>query len=211
MTDEYKINLNIPGWNGPEILNELASLATKVPESGNILELGALFGRTTYVLGHNKPVNAKLYVIDCWPDIMIKHDDYDSRFHDGKCGDDERATLESFFKKNPDRLEGEDFYKLWSIFISSPPNVIPTRALTSCSIEDYPMMDLIIHDAGHTYYNVYNDLVHWFPKLKQDGILVIDDYDTEHFPDLVKAVDKFVEENNLRTELLTTRNLIICR
>lgn len=207
----YKINMEIPGWNGLEILYELAKIASTVPESGNILELGALFGRTTYVLGHNKPVDAKLYVIDCWPDIMLKDHEQEFLMHDRRCGENEKQLLETFFKTDPDRLPGEDFHKLWSTFISSPPNVMSSRAYTSCSTDDYPMMDLIIHDAGHDYSSVYDDLVHWFPKLKQDGILVIDDYENEHFPDLVKAVDRFVEENNLKTKMLLGRNIIIRR
>lgn len=207
----YKVNMEIPGWNGLEILYELAKLAAKVPESGNILEMGALFGRTSYVLGHNKPADAKLFVIDCWPDIMLKDHEHEFLLHDRTCGDSERELLESFFKKDPDRLEGEDFHKLWSIFVESPPNTSSSRTLTSCSTDDYPMIDLMIHDAGHDYSSVYDDLVHWFPKLKQDGILVVDDYENEHFPDLVKAVDRFVEENNLKTEMLTPRNIIIRR
>lgn len=47
-------------------------------------------------------------------------------------------------------------------------------------------------DAGHDYENVYNDLNHWWPKLKNNGILILDDYDNILFPELVQAVDQFI-------------------
>ena len=75
---------------------------------------------------------------------------------------------------------------------------------------EFPMIDFIFHDAGHDYENVYNDLYHWFPKLKQEGIIIIDDYDPQ-FPELIKAVDEFVAEQNLHTEMVTHRNILLRR
>jgi hypothetical protein len=70
------------------------------------------------------------------------------------------------------------------------------------------MYDLIIHDAAHDYDGVYADLVHWFPKLKPGCPMIIDDYDIE-WDGLMRAVDRFVAENNIETEKVTHRNILL--
>lgn len=56
-------------------------------------------------------------------------------------------------------------------------------------------------DAGHSYNDVYNDLMSWYPKLKNGGFLVGDDYAIMYNPTegqygVVEAIEEFVEENN---------------
>ena len=90
----YKINMSIPGWNGKKILEIIAAFSSRVPENGNILELGALFGRTTYAIGHNKPASVTLHSLDIWPTILFSnHTEY--WFHDEKCGEEETNAIVS--------------------------------------------------------------------------------------------------------------------
>lgn len=205
-----KINLNIPGWNNIEILQVLGQYAAQVPDSGNILELGALFGRSTYVLGHNKKPSVKLNVIEIWPTIYLENHKQ-TNFHDDKCGEQEGKLLLSRIKSDPDRLESNDFYSLWKIYTQGIPNLYGHKTFTNIPSQDFPMMDLIFHDAGHSYEDVYNDLNHWFPRLKHDGVIIIDDYDRIGFPDLCRAVDQFIGEQNLSYELVTRRNILLKR
>lgn len=56
-------------------------------------------------------------------------------------------------------------------------------------------------DAGHSYNDVYNDLIAWYPKLKSGGFLVGDDYAIMYNPTegeygVVQAVEDFVLINN---------------
>jgi hypothetical protein len=135
---------------------------------------------------------------------MVNH-----TFHDGRCGNDQLALLNS--KIINDFITGEDFIGLWKEFTKGITNIIGMRIPASSRNADFPMMDFIYHDAGHSYQDVYNDLNHWFPKLKQNGILIVDDYDSKNFPGVIQAVDQFVIENNLQTEMVTNRNILLRR
>lgn len=206
----YKINKNIPGWNNDRILYELSRFSSQVPKNGNILELGALFGRSTYVLGHNKHPSVKLHVIDIWGNLYL--DSFKTvYFHDKKCPTKEQQLIESKFKKDPDRLDREDFYNLWKHYTQDIENIESYRGFTNMSNENFPDFDFIFHDAGHSFEDVYNDLYHWFPKLKNNGIIIVDDYEIVQFPEVVKAVDLFVEEKKLNKQMITERNILITR
>jgi predicted O-methyltransferase YrrM len=205
-----KLNTKIPGWNGDDILAVIAKYAAMVPENGHILELGALFGRSTYALGHNKKESVKLTTIDIWPTILLSNHT-EVNYHNDRCGAEELALVHSKLQKDPDRLEGADFFELWKEFTKGIPNLQGIRTFTNMNNHHFPMVDIIFHDAGHSYEDVYADLVHWFPKLKQHGIVIIDDYEPSQFIGVVKAVDQFAEENNLVKEMVTGRNILIGR
>jgi hypothetical protein len=207
----YKINTDIPGWNARPILEILAGYASEISSNGKILELGALFGRTTYALGFNKKEDVELYVIDIWPDLLHKYH-RTTHYHDNRCGAKELQMVKDSVSKDIDGIKGDDFFNLWKTFTDGIINKKSFRNYTSLDNTDFPMFDLIVHDAGHEFDDVYNDLTHWFPKLKPEGKLVVDDYDSKNFPGVIKAVDKFVEENNLSVEILpTNRNVLIKR
>ena len=199
----YKINMDIPGWNYIDILNVLGEYASNVPTYGNILEMGALFGRTTYTLGYNKLDSVKLTTIDIWntiPFIPLPHD--------GRAGLSELELLNSLVKNMPPQLAGDDFFDLWKIFTKGIENLEAIRSYTNLPNDAFPMFDLIVHDASHNFDDVYADLIHWFPKLKPGCPMIIDDYEPQ-FPGLVAAVDYFVKENNITTEMVTGRNILL--
>jgi predicted O-methyltransferase YrrM len=204
----YSISSSIPGWTDYEILSQLAKYASMVPTNGNILELGALFGRSTYALGHNKPHSVGLYVVELWPTIYMKNHT-EVNYHDGKCGDESMAILNSSIKHHPDRIDGNDTYQLWLRWTHGITNLHAIKGRTTISHDLLPQFDLIFHDAGHTYEDVYTDLNHWYIKLKDNGIIIIDDYDSIVFPGLCKAVDKFVDERHLQTKMITGRNILL--
>lgn len=205
----YKINLKIPGWNDQQILNIIAELSNNVPESGHILELGTLFGRTTYAIGHNKKQSVSLTSVDIFPEIHMSNHTV-INFHDGAAGAEEMALLNSKIVPDPDRLTSDSFFELFKNYTDGIHNINTIRDFTTLDNSTFPMYDMIIHDASHDYPDVYNDLVHWFPKLKDDGIVVVDDYDTQ-FPGVIESVDKFVTEHNLFTEMITGRNILLRR
>jgi len=196
-------SLNIPGWANRDILTALGKYSSLVDNNGVILEIGGLFGRSTYMMGSSKKSSVKLMTIDNWP-TMVNH-----TFHDGLCGADQLTLLNSRIVDN--YITGEDFFGLWNEFTKGISNNIGMRMPADSPNTDFPMIDLIYHDAGHEYKEVYSDLNHWFPKLKQHGILIVDDYDPKNFPGVIQAVDQFVIENNLQTEMITNRNILLRR
>ncbi len=135
--------------------------------------------------------------IDIWPTLLYEHHTQ-TWFHDKTGGVDEIQMINDLIKSNPDRLDGEDFYSLWKTYTLGIDNT------------NFPMYDLIVHDAAHDYDGVYADLVHWFPKLKSTGVMIIDDYDIQ-FSGLMQAVDRYVRENSLIIEMVTTRNILLKR
>lgn len=63
--------------------------------------------------------------------------------------------------------------------------------------------DFVYIDGDHSYKAVTEDISAWLPKLKPGGIMAGDDYvlsdRDKRFYDVIRAVDEFVEENNIKT------------
>ena len=210
---EIKMNINIPGWNGQEILQKIGTYASQVPENGVIIELGALFGRSTYTLGHSKHPSVKLFTIDIFTKILFENHQQVG-FHDERTTGLEKAVLEAEILENPKRINGDSIFKLWKIYNHDIPNLFGRRGNAS-KIDPtiFPYADMIFHDAGHEYNDIYTDLSRWWPRLKHDGVLIIDDYEPRDpsFSGMVKGVDQFVAENDLEIEILTHRNVLLRR
>ncbi len=207
---EIKINSNIPGWDNPIILSHLGKLVSELSPDANILEIGALFGRTSYVLGHNKPATATLTTIDPWMTYFYAHF-VNTTIHDNKCSQESIDLISRYTKHNPERIEGDDFLALWKIFVGEVPNHVIVREYSPVRNREWPMFDLIYHDGPHDGDDVYNDLSFWFPKLKATSSFILDDYHRIQFPGLCEAVDRFVLENNLETKMITERNILLRR
>ena len=68
--------------------------------------------------------------------------------------------------------------------------------------------DLIYVDGGHSEYEVYGDLVHYWSILRPGGILFGDDYLTERIG-VIRAVDRFVHEQSLPLETDTGKWFVV--
>lgn len=208
---EVKVDQTIPGWNCLDIQTYLARLVADLPDDAQILEIGALFGRTTYVLGHNKPATATLTTIDPWMTYHLEYFKNGTTVHDNFCKPEYIDLIAKHTKKDPDRIEGDDFYNLWKYFVGDVPNLNVVRAFSPVRDREWPMFDFIYHDASHQKEDVYADLCFWFPKLKTNGVLIMDDYQHKQFAGLCEAVDTYVAENNLTTRMIGPRNIEIKR
>lgn len=206
--NQVALNQSIPGWNQLDIQLYLAELVSKLPNNSNILEIGAFFGRTTYVLGHNKPKDAKLFVIDPWMTYYMDHFK-NIRLYDTNIGKDEEILVNSYIKESPKRIEGDDFFLLWKHFVGEIENLIPIREYSPVKNREWPLFNFIYHDASHEEENIYEDLVFWFPLLINGGMLIMDDYHKKQFPGLCRSVNKYIDENNLRTSMIGSRNICI--
>ena len=67
---------------------------------------------------------------------------------------------------------------------------------------DMSKIDYVFLDGGHDYSTVINDLNCCLDVIKNNGIVLCDDYDLSHAPGVKKAIDEFVKNNKLGCEFL---------
>ena len=67
---------------------------------------------------------------------------------------------------------------------------------------DMSKIDYVFLDGGHNYETVLNDLKCCNEVVKNNGIILCDDYDLSFAPGVKKAVDEFVLENNFDCQII---------
>ncbi|MDB0049222.1 class I SAM-dependent methyltransferase [Candidatus Pelagibacter sp.] len=70
---------------------------------------------------------------------------------------------------------------------------------------DMSQIDYVFLDGGHAYETVKNDLQYSKPVLDNNGTILCDDYNLGYAPGVKKAIDEFVAENNLKSEIIFER------
>ena len=67
---------------------------------------------------------------------------------------------------------------------------------------DMSKIDFVFLDGGHNYETVLNDLNCCNEVIKNNGVILCDDYDLTYAPGIKKAIDKFVLENSFNCEII---------
>jgi hypothetical protein len=70
---------------------------------------------------------------------------------------------------------------------------------------DMSKIDYVFLDGGHAYETVKNDLHYSKLVLENYGTILCDDYNLSQAPGVKQAIDEFVEENNLKSEIIFER------
>jgi len=70
---------------------------------------------------------------------------------------------------------------------------------------DMSQIDYVFLDGGHAYETVKNDLQYSKPVLDNNGTILCDDYNLGQAPGVKKAIDEFINENNLKSEIIFER------
>ena len=70
---------------------------------------------------------------------------------------------------------------------------------------DMSKIDFVFLDGGHNYKTVLNDLKCCNEVVKNNGIILCDDYDLSFAPGVKKAVDEFVQENNFDCQIICNK------
>ena len=150
-----------------------------------VVELGSWLGQSTCHIASCLPEDGKVYAVDHW--------------------------LGSVEHRTPNR---KDVYHLlptlYEQFLSNVIHnglcnkIIPWKMTTEDAAiyaqQQGIKIDLVYVDASHDEENVYNDLCHWYPFVKDNGILCGDDWEwgeEKGYP-IRKAVTRFAFENNLK-------------
>ena len=67
---------------------------------------------------------------------------------------------------------------------------------------DMSKIDYVFLDGGHTYATVKNDLECCLDVINANGIVMCDDYNFGHLPDVKNAIDEFVKVNGFKCQIL---------
>ena len=67
---------------------------------------------------------------------------------------------------------------------------------------DMSKIDYVFLDGGHNYETVLNDLKCCNEVVKNNGVILCDDYDLTFAPGVKKAIDEFVLENNFDCQII---------
>ncbi|MFE9772576.1 class I SAM-dependent methyltransferase [Streptomyces sp. NPDC005931] len=190
---EYPRELNdVPGWFWPLdqvlftwFLDWQESRGTR----GDLLELGAYMGKSAIVLGHHLREGETLTVCDLFgaepPD------------------DANRAeTRRSYASLTRQAFERNylSFHETLPVVVQAPTSVITEKVASgSCRF---------VHiDASHLYEHVHGDIGAAHDLLGPEGIVVLDDFRSEHTPGVAAATWEAVLNRGLRPICLSSQKL----
>ena len=70
---------------------------------------------------------------------------------------------------------------------------------------DMSKIDYVFLDGGHAYETVKSDLYYSKAVLDNNGTILCDDYNLSYAPGVKKAIDEFINDNNVKSEILFDR------
>ncbi|MHA1695426.1 MAG: class I SAM-dependent methyltransferase [Candidatus Helarchaeota archaeon] len=139
-----------------------------------VAEIGVRGGQ--HALGMLEILNIKrLYLVDHYQEYQDNGTFRDKRQQD--------EYYKEMFQNMRDKLDKV-------VFITKP-----SKLASELFKNEY--FDFIYIDACHEYKNVKEDIDCWYPKIKKGGYLGGHDYNT-NWKGVVKAVDKFIKNKNLK-------------
>ncbi|MEU6823761.1 class I SAM-dependent methyltransferase [Streptomyces atriruber] len=182
---------DVPGWFWP--LDQrlfawfLGDGAADTPP-GDLLEMGCYLGKSTVVMGQFLRPEEKMTVCD-----LFGADD----------GYTKEAT-KAFYQKS---LTRQAFEANYTAFHDMLPELVEGRTDMLPELIDDGSCRFIHIDASHMYDDVRDDILTARNALREDGVLVLDDYRTEHTPGVAAATWEAVFRHGLRPVMLSSNKL----
>jgi len=177
--NQMRINTRIPGQMTEEELASLARLAATVPTGGRILELGSLFGLSSWTWAQNASTSVTVYCVDPWqraPWIEALERKFNVTF-----------GLETFQRHTADC-----------------PNIVALPGYSPMDLGDWNLpLDIYFDDSVHTNPIFRQNLRFWLRHVKPGGILCGHDYGPA-FPDIVAEVQELAGELGTSPEVVGT-------
>lgn len=145
-------DLDIPGQVSEFQLQAIEAVASLVPEGGCVVEVGSLFGRSSWAWAKSVPQDAVVYCIDPWEG------------NQGVRGMEQAHNIEYGI---------EQFRK----YTKGCSNVRPIQAYSPDGFGDWGIpVDVYYEDAVHTNPILDRNVKFWTSKLSPNGIACGDDY-----------------------------------
>ncbi len=181
---------DIPGWFRwvDKTMFDTLLRVQRTRPLGDVVELGAYLGKSAVVLGDHLRAGERLVVVD-----LFGADPAD--FDPGRLGNEanRRENARSYSSLGRDKFEAN-----YRALHEQPPVVVtgPTSAVVD---HVAPGSARFVHvDAGHLYDNVHEDVASARRILQPGGVVVFDDYRSEHTPGVAAAVWEAVVTDGLR-------------
>ncbi|MER5866211.1 class I SAM-dependent methyltransferase [Kitasatospora sp. NPDC002040] len=181
---------SVPGWFfqlDQEAFHHLLGAQSAAGRTGDLLELGCYLGRSTVLLGHHLQPGEQMTVCDLF---------------DSDAGDEENAAeMASSYRST---LTRRSFEANYLAFHPQLPVIhqAPTSALADGRVRAGSCRFVHV-DASHLYEHVAGDIEVARRALAEDGVVVLDDYRSEHTPGVSAAVWEAVFTTGLRPAVLT--------
>ena len=177
-----KIEL-IPGWldyKNAQLMYSI-SINSNLSGKGNILEIGAYYGKTSALLTYSLKDLETITCIDSFGMFPLT------------VGSEFNSENQNFYYESLTIKKFNRFYN-WS----TQKNANVLSGLSSQVLPAIKESFRLIHiDGGHTYEDVKFDTTHSISLLNSDGLIVFDDYSNDTWPGVKKAIDEFLEQGTL--------------
>lgn len=173
------VNLSIPRTMTKLGLSYLERIAAAQAPGATIVEVGPLYGSSTWTLAQSAPQGATVYSIDTW----------------------ERAP---WIIKNVEEKLGAPPFSIDAFkgFVADCPNVIPIQGYAPDVVSDWDrLIDVYFDDAAHGNPGFINNVTFFEKFVRPGGILCGDDY-AQGSPDIVREVDALGARWGVRAEVM---------
>jgi hypothetical protein len=176
---EVELNTAITGRVHVKELERLARLARRVPPNGCIVELGSLFGLSSWTLAKNAHPSVTVYCIDTWiREPWMRPDEEQAG---------QIVSIETF-RQN----------------VSDLANIVPLQGYSPRDFAGWRRtIDLLFDDCVHTNPTLHENLSFWTPLVRPGGIIAGHDCSDE-FPDVKAEVDDLAAKINKTAEVEIT-------
>jgi hypothetical protein len=165
-SDGIELNPSIPGRLEVEELEQLASLARRVPPNGCIVEVGSLFGQSAWAIAKNTRANVTVYCLDPWvrEPWMLPLEQAAGQ----------TLSLDIFSKNTFGIL-----------------NIIPLRGHSPRDFSGWQRtIDLLFESSVHGNPALHQNLMFWSRFVRPGGVICVHGYSDE-LPNIKAEVDQF--------------------
>lgn len=187
-TEQKKVGVSykdIQGWS--TFLPLYAEMVDKFPDGSHFVEVGSWKGRSAVYMGTKIVNSGKKIKFDCIDNWKFDDEIYSTDVTLDKM----KKTAYGEFLKNIRPLSKViNYHKIDSVRGSK---LYADRSL-----------DFVFIDSSHEYENIKNDIINWFPKVKNGGVIAGHDYCLDGFPGVKLAVDEFFKGKKIEIKFKTT-------
>jgi len=184
LTEYLSAKDSVPGWffdADVQLFLALNELQTRRGIKGNVLEIGAYYGKSAILLGYGLQAGERLVVCDIFE-------------HTGTLSSEGTAEYDNYYTSS---LRQQEFERHYLRFHQTLPELIvgPSAQLDRAALAR--QFRLIHVDGGHEYEIVREDILTARALLGEGGIVIFDDWSQPHCPGVALALWESYRETDM--------------